>query len=119
MTRMLASRGTGKALTTEDMRAAKEVLCRKAVVGLYSNLPGKVQRYVHHFGWENATNGGRLTNRILVCFKSSIFEGKGREMHNTSNLVDVDVLERLATSCTRIMERNKFDCELYLYSQHL
>ena len=67
------------------MHAAKEILRRKAVMGLYSNLLGVMRRYARHFGWGNASKGGRLTNGTLTCFKSSILEGMGRETHGTAN----------------------------------
>ena len=57
------------------MHAAKEILRRKAMIGLYSDLLGAMRHYAGHFGWGNASKGGRLTGGTLACFKSSILEG--------------------------------------------
>jgi hypothetical protein len=118
MTRTLVGKGSDESLTAGDMHTAKEILRRKAVIGLYSDLLGAMRHYARHFGWDNASKGGRLTDGTLACFESSILEGMGRETHGTADLVDEDALEGSAP-WRRIMERNKFDWELYAYSQHL
>ena len=119
MTRAHAGKeGAGEVLTPGDMRAAKEVLRRKAVIGMHGDLLGAMRHYARHFGWDDASNGGRLTDKTLACFESTILEGMGREARGASDLVDEDALEGSA-AWRRIMERNKFDWELYAYSQHL
>jgi hypothetical protein len=105
MTRTLVGKGSDESLTAGDMHTAKEILRRKAVIGLYSNLLGVMRHYARHFGWDNASNGGRLTNGTLACVKSSILEGMGSEIHGTANLIDEDALEG-STAWRRIIERN-------------
>jgi hypothetical protein len=105
MTRMLVSKGADESLTAGDMHTAKEILRCKAVIGLYCGLLGVMRHYTRHFGWDNASNGGRLTDGTLACSKSSILEGMGSETHGTADLIDEDALEG-STVWRRIMERN-------------
>jgi hypothetical protein len=105
MTRTLVGKGSDESPTAGDMHTAKEILRRKAVIGLYSDLLGVMRHYARHFGWDNASKGGRLTDGTLACFESSILEGMGRETHGTADLVDEDALEGSAP-WRRIMERN-------------
>ncbi|KAL3785518.1 hypothetical protein ACHAW5_005272 [Stephanodiscus triporus] len=118
MTRTLVGKGEDAVLTAQDMQTAKEILRRKAVVGLYSDVLGAIRHYARYFGWDHAMNGGKLNERTLACFESAILEGMAKETYGTADLVDVDAQEG-SDPWRKIMEKNKFDWELYVYSQHL
>mmetsp|Transcript_3474 Transcript_3474/g.7660 ORF Transcript_3474/g.7660 Transcript_3474/m.7660 type:complete len:673 (-) Transcript_3474:154-2172(-) len=118
MTRTLVGKGKDEELTAKDMHTAKEILRRKALVGLYSDIIGAVRHYARYFGWDNAMNGGKLNRGTLSCFESAILEGMKKDTYDAFNLVEEDAQEG-SVAWRKIMEKNRYDFELYLYSQHL
>merc|ERR1712032_749323 len=85
-TRMLVQKGNGEELTMEDIRTAKEIFRRKALVGLYSDIFGAARHYARHFGWDNARHGGSLNQGTMKCFESAILEGMKKDLEGSADL---------------------------------
>ncbi len=118
MTRTLVRKGKDEELNAQDMHTAKEILRRKALVGLYSDMIGAARHYSRYFGWDGAMNGGKLNQSMLSCFENAILEGMTKDVSNTLDLVEADAKEGSAPWRT-ISEKNRFDLELYMYAQQL
>ena len=119
MTRTLVQKeDENEDLTAEDMHTAKEILRRKAVIGLYDDMNGAMRHYARYFGWDNAMYGGGLNDGALSCFDSAISDGLRRDKHGGFGLVDEEAQEG-SDAWKKVLEMNKFDLELYLYSQNL
>jgi len=118
MTRTLARKSEGEELTAEDLRTAKEILRRKALIGLYGDIFGATRHYARHFGWDHARNGGALNKGTLKCFESAIAEGMRRDSNWNVGLAESETREG-STAWKKIMEKNLFDFELFAYSQQL
>lgn len=118
MTRTLVGKGKYEELTAKDVQMAKEILRRKALVGLYSDIIGAVRHYSRYFGWDNAMNWGKLSRGTLSCFESTILEGMKKDNYDAFDLVAEDTQEG-SVAWRRAMEKNRFDFELYKYSQQL
>ena len=117
-TRTLVRKGEEEELTAEDMHTAKEILRRKALVGLYGDIFGAARHYARHFGWDKARNGGKLNQGALKCFESAILEGMKHDLEGNAGLVESEAREG-STAWQKIMEKNRFDFELFAYSQQL
>ncbi|KAL7553717.1 hypothetical protein ACHAWF_017181 [Thalassiosira exigua] len=115
MTRSLVRKGPEEELTMGDMQTAKEILRRKALVGLHSDIAGAVRHFARYFRWDK---GGRLSDGTLACLEGAILEGMRKETKGTSDLRAEEAQEGSA-AWRRLMERNKFDSELFIYSQQL
>ena len=119
MTRTLVRKGVDEQLTARDMHTAKEILRRKALVGLYTDIMGASRHYARYFGWDNAMQGGKLSEGTLSCFESAILEGmKNYNVAGDDTQEGSHLLEG-SNAWSTIMEKNKFDFELYVYSQQL
>jgi hypothetical protein len=118
MTRTLVHKGKDYALTAQDLYTAKEILRRKAVIGLHSDLLGAIRHLARYFGWDNAMKGEKLNDRIVTCFENAILEGMDKEKLGTPDLNDDDT-QMGSAPWQAVMEKNKFDNELFAYSQYL
>jgi len=118
MTRTLVRKKEDEELTAQDMHVAKEILRRKALVGLYSDIMGATRHYARHFGWDHARNGGKLNRGALSCFERAILDGMEKDLEQAGYLVEKDTREG-SVAWGKIMSKNKFDFELYIYSQQL
>ena len=118
MTRTLVNKAEEDELTARDMSTAKEILRRKAVIGLYSDFLGAVRHFSRYFGWDNALRGGTLSDATLQCFQKTILEEIAKEERLGQGLDDDQVREG-SNAWQKIMEKNKFDHELFLYLQGL
>ena len=144
MTRNLVNKLDPKEeLTVTDMHTAKEVLRSKAVVGLHDDFLGAMRHYARYFGWDNGATGEKLSD-TLTCMGTAIMEGMMREnmeeelINNDSNIgrgsegaggtdgenmgsapLDKEDAVEGSTAWKILLERNKFDVELYIYSQLL
>ena len=115
MTRTLVHKGAAdEILTIDDLYTAKELLRRKALIGLYSDLLGAIRHFVRYFGWHN--NGATL----LTCLESAVSNGKEKDIlySRSDELVKEDAQEGSDTWRT-IMKKNHFDWELFVYAQQL
>ena len=111
MTRSLVGKRKGDAVTSRDVETAKEVLRRKALVGLYEDLPGAARRYGRYFGWDGGAAFGEATVSCL--------EGAAEGGTNT-DAVGADPDEREGSDAwTELERRNGLDVELYLYARNL
>ena len=119
MTRTLVRKSQEEELTAQDMHTAKEILRRKALVGIYSDIIGAVRHYVRYFGWDNAMNGGKLNTGTLSCFERAILEGMGKDTYGTDTKLDEAETQEGSVAWRKIMEMNRFDFELYAYSKQL
>mmetsp|Transcript_16232 Transcript_16232/g.35325 ORF Transcript_16232/g.35325 Transcript_16232/m.35325 type:complete len:294 (+) Transcript_16232:1667-2548(+) len=118
MTRTLVGKNDEDELTANDMHTAKEILRRKALVGLYSDIMGAARHYARHFGWDHARGGGRLNKGTISCFERAILDGMRGDLDEAGHLVEKDSREG-TIAWGKVMKKNKFDFELYIYSQQL
>eukprot|EP00581_Thalassiosira_minuscula_P015759 CAMPEP_0183711518 /NCGR_PEP_ID=MMETSP0737-20130205/7004_1 /TAXON_ID=385413 /ORGANISM="Thalassiosira miniscula, Strain CCMP1093" /LENGTH=781 /DNA_ID=CAMNT_0025940051 /DNA_START=88 /DNA_END=2430 /DNA_ORIENTATION=+ len=119
MTRSLVRKEQDEFLTAKDMHNAKELLRRKALVGLHSDTHGAARHFARHFGWDHARSGGKLNEGALSCFERAILDGMATDMKGgEDHLVAKEAVEGSVAS-RKIMEKNRFDFELFAYSQQL
>ena len=105
-------------LDEKDLRTAKEILRRKAVIGLYSDIIGAVQHFGRYFGWDNAQKGKNFEDATMYCFQSRILEGMRKDALGGDDLDPNDALEYSNAHAT-LMDKNKYDFELFTYAQTL
>jgi len=101
-------------LDDKDVHTAKEILRRKALIGLYSDIMGAVQHYGRYFGWDN----GSFEDATMFCFQNHILEGIRKDALGGKNLDPNDAMEH-SDAYVALMEKNRFDFELYAYAQTL
>jgi hypothetical protein len=119
MTRALVHKMYGEVLTPQDMETAKEVLRRKAVIGLYDAPLISLKKYARYFNWDHLRTGGYFTDDTEKCFKNSIEVAKSKdEVLGALNLIDDDAKDG-SDAWKAILKRNQFDYELYMYGQRL
>ena len=139
MTRTLVNKGSsGSSSTTsngilsiDDLDIAKEILRRKALIGLHSHLLHAIRHFVRYFGWDsneskNDNSGGAMTtpndDRIQTCLEKAVSDGMDKDIMHKSRLEDdIDLVEEEEGSHTwhTIMKKNQFDYKLYVYAQEL
>eukprot|EP00985_Skeletonema_marinoi_P025744 scaffold19198_cov167-Skeletonema_marinoi.AAC.1 len=105
-------------LDDKDVHTAKEILRRKALIGLYSDIMGAVQHYGRYFGWDNARKGGRFEDATMFCFQNHILEGMRKDALGGKDLDPNDAMEH-SDAYVALMEKNRHDFELFTYAQTL
>jgi len=105
-------------LDDTDVHTAKEILRRKALIGLYGDIMGAVQHYGRYFGWDKAQKGGSFDDATMSCFQNHILEGMREDALGGKDLDPNDTMEHSDAYVT-LMEKNRFDFELFTYSQTL
>lgn len=105
-------------LSEKDVRTAEEILRRKAVIGLYSDIIGAVQHFGRYFGWDNAQKGKRFEDATMSCFHSRIMERLRKDALGGDDLDPNDALE-YSNAHASLMDKNKYDFELFTYAQTL
>lgn len=118
MTRTLANKSNEGELTAQDMLNAKEVLRRKATIGLYGDMVSGARHFTRYMGLDNSRNGGKLDDTTLMCFQNAVSEESRKDGVGAINLNDEETLEG-SIAWKNIMEKNKLDLELFLYSEML
>jgi len=120
MTRALVQKGQDEQLTARDMYTSKEILRRKAVIGLYSDINGAIRKFSRYFGWDNAANGDGLNKSTLTCFTNAISDGINKD-ENTGALLGLvdDETKEGSVAWKRILDKNRYDYELFVYAEHL
>jgi len=120
MTRALVQKGQSEQLTARDMYTSKEILRRKAVIGLYSDINGAIRHYARYFGWDAASNGDGLNKSTLTCFENAISEGINKD-ENTGALLGLvdDEAKEGSIAWKRILDKNRYDYELFVYAEYL
>lgn len=141
MTRTLVNIGsssttTNDILSIDDLNIAKEILRRKAIIGIDKDLLRAIRHFVRYFGWDsnvskNDNSGGAMTtpndegkvmnDRIQTCLEKAVSDGMEKDALQKSRLEDIDLVEEEEGSDTwrTIMKKNQFDIELYIYAQEL
>lgn len=116
MTRSLAGKRKGEAVTARDVEAAKEVLRRKALVGLYEDLPGAARRYARYFGWDGGAALGEATASCLegAAGGSTVADAAGADDPDEGEGSDA-----WRDAWRELERRNGLDMELYLYARNL
>lgn len=104
-------------LDDKDVHTAKEILRRKALIGLYSDIMGAVQHYGRYFGWE-AQKGRSFEDATMFCFQNHILEGIRKDALGGKDLDPNDAMEH-SDAYVALMEKNRFDFELFTYAQTL
>lgn len=69
-------------------------------------------------GLDNSRNGGKLDDATLMCFQNAVSEESRKDGVGAINLNDEETLEG-SIAWKNIMEKNKLDLELFLYSEML
>jgi hypothetical protein len=119
MTRALVHKVYGEVLTPTDVETAKEILRRKAIIGLFDDPFRSFKKFARYFNWDQIRSGGYFTDDANKCFKDVIAVAKSKdEILGALNLRDDDAKEG-SEAWKAVMERNKFDYELYMYGRHL
>lgn len=105
LTRILTNH-TGGTLTEEHVNTAKEVLRRKFLVGVFSDMEFSVKRFEKRFGWYA---GDEETD---VCVHKTINE-------KMKNYNEIPMVEEGSLSWNLLLRRNKMDMEVYEFAQLL
>lgn len=105
LTRTLVNKPEGM-LGKKDLNLAKDILRRKAIVGLYSDLATSLQHFVGVFGWDAPSSWNS-------CATDLIDRAYAREQEGFPRL-DTD-----EPAFAQIQKKNKFDLELYDFAVQL
>ena len=110
MTKTLVDRPglTTRSLTEDDLNAAKEILRRKAVVGLLGDKGDTALRFERYFGWTYDTADDKTCSEKLLHWE---WKNKGGE--------DSGPIARDSKIYQDLAARNAFDVELYAYAVKL
>ena len=100
VTRLLTNK-PGGSLTKEDLTMAKEILRRKAVVGLHDNLEESIQHINRYFSWTPTSADA------TQCLSQVINNGLTKET--------VSPLDTGSTTYSFLMQQNQFDMNIYEY----
>lgn len=100
MTRFLTNKMEGP-VETEDVILAREILRRKFVVGLLTDMTESIMRFNTFFNW-------KLNNDQYNC-----------AIHTTANNHPHPSINEGSPEWNALMEENKYDMELYLYAIEL
>ena len=128
MTKTLAQRPglTTADLTTADLNLAKEVLRRKAVVGLLEQKADTLLRMEGYFGWQYGAGDGAAedracTDRVLHWEWKN--KNRNRSAEGGGGAADAAAFDSpLAEGSelyARLRERNSFDADLYEYARQI
>ena len=98
---------TTRSLTEDDLNTAKEILRRKAVVGLLRDKGDTVLRFERYFGWTYDTADDKTCSEKLLHWE---WKNKGEASGPIAQ--DSKIYQDLAA-------RNAFDVELYAYAVKL
>ena len=98
---------TTRSLTEDDLNTAKEILRRKAVVGLLRDKGDTVLRFERYFGWTYDTADDKTCSEKLLHWE---WKNKGEDSGPIAQ--DSKIYQDLAA-------RNAFDVELYAYAVKL
>lgn len=106
MTRWLSNKREG-ALTEENLYLAKEVLRKKFVIGLFSELEESMVHFEKYFMWQviNRTHREKCVNMFIA-------EGKKTKPEET-------VPRKGSKAYDALLDLNHMDMELYRYAQKL
>ena len=119
MTRALVHKMYGEVLVSQDMETAKELLRRKAIIGLYDDPLVSFKKFARYFNWDQLRSRGYFTENTNKCFKNAIEVAQSKDLVlGTLNLKDEDAIEG-SGAWNAILKRNQFDYELYMYGRHL
>lgn len=119
ITRALVHKMYGEVLTPQDMETAKEILRRKAIIGLYDDAYVSFKKYARYFNWDQLRTGGYFTDDANQCFRDMIEVAKSKdEVLGTLNLKEEEAKED-SDAWKTLLGRNTYDYELYMYGKHL
>ena len=104
MVRMLVNKENGGTLDRSDLEIAKEVLRRKFVVGLMSDMAESLERFDRYFGWYDPANA-----EAMQC-KDELTSKKGAVNSNKHASV-----EEGSPAWEGLARHNELDLELYDY----
>jgi len=98
--RSLVGKLDGGEVSTEDLKVAKDIVRRKVIVGLTSDMETTVKRFSDFFGWD-------LRDAKKSCLERTVYRGENKNVHP-------QVVEGSA-AWPLLVERNRFDLDLYDY----
>lgn len=104
MTRFLVNK-KNEPLGPNDIILAREILRRKFLIGLLSRPEESMERFMKHFGWKY------YTSEKAECAKTLLKNGVNRHEHPS--------ISRGGEAWNKLIENNKYDLELYMYSVQL
>lgn len=108
LTRHLAGRYDGT-LTLRHLNVARELLRRKFVVGLASDLPATTTVFSHVFGW-NHTVESLGSENVNLCY-NEIFDALSKKPPPS--------VEEGSEGWRLLVAQNWFDLKIYEYAEHL
>ncbi|KAL9183639.1 hypothetical protein ACHAXT_004495 [Thalassiosira profunda] len=108
LTRFLSGRYRRK-LGLEHLDIAREILRRKFVVGLASDLPASMNMFSHVFNW-NVTAASQGLQNVDACF-SNIYSALSDKSPPS--------VEEGSEGWKMLVAQNWFDLKLYEYAEHL
>jgi len=100
LTRILVNK-PGGALTREDVDLAKEILRRKALIGLFDRMFESMFRFERYFGW-------RMNTEKRTCQQRLMEQGMSRYEYTQ--------LQMGSDAWILLLRQNKFDMEVYNYA---
>ena len=108
LTRYLSGRYGGN-LEVKHLNIARELLRRKVVVGLSSNLPATANLFTNVFGWNTTAATLGLAN-VDVCYN---------HIFNLLKDKSPPAVEEGSEGWTLLIAQNWFDLKVYEYAEHL
>jgi len=100
MTRMLLNKMSGR-LVSQDLYIAMEILKRKFIVGLESDMEESMKRFEFYFGWSSPLSNAQ------ECKAKYLLNSSGSNKNNHPAIVPGSQEWNL------VADRNRFDIELY------
>jgi hypothetical protein len=114
LTRLLINRMEGP-LNPEHLIQAKEILRRKFLIGLTSNLEESLERFKFYFGWQKASALGAPSDEE----RSRIHECEERLINSGDNTLSHPNIEKGTHAWKLLVAQNIYDIQLYEYAQML
>lgn len=101
----LLENGYQRRLTQDDLKVAKELLRRKVMVLMVGDIGGAVQRLTAYFGWYDASA------EVQGCIQNKLQAKRNNNGHKE--------VEEGSEAWDTIVEKNRFDMELFFYAYEL
>lgn len=105
LTRMLTNHKGGE-LTNEHVNAAKEMLRRKFLVGVFTDMKFSIKRFEKRFGWYAGNKDAEECEKNIIAEKMEIYR-------------DNPKVEEGSATYELLLKQNKYDMEIYNFAELL
>mmetsp|Transcript_2351 Transcript_2351/g.3288 ORF Transcript_2351/g.3288 Transcript_2351/m.3288 type:complete len:455 (+) Transcript_2351:237-1601(+) len=102
-------------ISAGHLEVAKTILSQKCLIGIYSKLEESLERFETYFGWK--VSGPRAPSSEL-CHETAIQNSHHRDSSAAMSIMNVN-LTLGSPAYDLLIERNKYDLELYWYAYEL